>query len=616
METRTIFQKSILGIAFVLGFCGAMYAQVSGKVISEAGNTLLAGVCVRNLTQNIQAISNSQGHYTITAKLQDTLEFSFVGHHFQKIIVTKKIHDIVLKPVHEEFVLECCEIQTDQSAASISVAGYAQKKSAHPVRIAKPTNYALPISAEEYGEFSQNKFRNALVTPLSTFSVDVDAASYSNVRRYINSGVLPPEDAIRSEELINYFAYDYPAPRGEHPVNIITEVSACPWNEEHRLVHIGLKSKEIESKELPASNLVFLIDVSGSMRDANKLPLLKSSMKLLVSQLRDSDKVAIVTYSGETSLVLPSTSGKEKARIIHALEQLQAAGYTAGGAGIKKAYQIARENFIPKGNNRVILATDGDFNVGISSEKELEKMIERERQSGVFLTVLGYGMGNYKDNRLQVLAQKGNGNHAYIDNLNEARKVLVSEFSGSMYTIARDVKLQIEFNPAQVQAYRLIGYESRLLEDEDFNDDRKDAGEIGIGHSVTALYEVIPVGVKSNIDPLKYQKQPEIRKINTNPELLTVKLRYKPVSASQSQKLEIAVTDKNIPLSKTSDNFRFSAAVAGFGMLLTHSPYIGEYNFGDIRKLAGNAVGMDPEGYRKEFIRMVQNAELLTETGQ
>ena len=403
---------------------------------------------------------------------------------------------------------------------------------------------------EEYGSFVENRFKSVTDEPLSTFSIDVDAASYSNMRRFINRGTMPEKDAIRTEELINYFSYNYAKPTGKDPVKITTEVGECPWNKQHRLVRIGLKAKEIASENMPASNLVFLIDVSGSMEGPTRLELVKSSLKLLINNLRNKDRVSIVVYAGSAGEVLPSTSGSDKQKIREALDALNAGGSTAGGVGIKLAYNIAKKNFIAGGNNRVILCTDGDFNVGVSSSEGLESLIEQERKSGVFLTVLGYGMGNYKDKKMQVLAEKGNGNHAYIDNLQEANKVLVSEFGGTMYTVAKDVKLQIEFNPAKVQSYRLIGYESRLLNKEDFNDDTKDAGEMGAGHTVTALYEVVPVGVTgpATVDDLKYQPKKNVSVISTpyslHPDLLTVKLRYKHPNEDNSSKMEIPLIDK------------------------------------------------------------------------
>lgn len=470
------------------------------------------------------------------------------------------------------------------------------------------------INTEEYSSLSENRFKLAKEEPLSTFSIDVDAASYSNMRRFVNQGVMPQSDAIRTEELINYFSYNYSKPTGKDPVNITTEVGKCPWNPDHRLVRIGIKAKEIASDHLPASNLVFLIDVSGSMYGPTRLDLVKSSLKLLTNNLREKDRVAIVVYAGAAGEVLPSTSGADKQKIREALDALTAGGSTAGGAGIQLAYKIAKKNLITGGNNRIVLCTDGDFNVGVSSTEGLESMIEKERKSGVFLTVLGYGMGNYKDNKMQVLSEKGNGNHAYIDNLQEANKVLVNEFGGTMYTVAKDVKLQLEFNPAKVQSYRLIGYESRLLNKEDFNDDTKDAGEMGAGHTVTAFYEVIPVGVKNNyasVDDLKYQ--PEKNKNTTNIsnngslELLTVKLRYKEPDGEKSKKLEIPLIDNG--RDQVSSDFRFASAVAMFGQVLRNSDFKGDGSYDKAIALAKEGLDNDQQGYRREFVRIMETVK-------
>jgi Ca-activated chloride channel homolog len=474
-----------------------------------------------------------------------------------------------------------------------------------------------PFNTEDYDRIVENRFLAATQNPLSTFSIDVDEAAYSNVRRYINNGSIPPASAVRIEEMINYFDYSYPQPTNEEPFSVNTELSECPWNAQHRLVHIGLQGKEIPLQNLPNANIVFLIDVSGSMEEPNKLPLVKASMNLLADQLRADDKVAIVVYAGNAGLVLPATSGANKIAIKEAIDQLQAGGSTAGGEGIQLAYKVARENFIKGGNNRIILATDGDFNVGVSSDDELVSMIEKERKSGIFLSVLGYGMGNYKDNKMQQLADKGNGNHSYIDNINEARKVLVSEFGSTLFTIAKDVKLQIEFNPAKVQAYRLIGYENRVLAAEDFNDDKKDAGELGSGHTVTALYEVIPAGIKSEfitkVDDLKYQPVKNSVPANSGgDELMTIKLRYKKPDGDVSKLIVHPVTDAHIALAHTSDNFRFSAAVASFGMLLRNSEYKQNASFPQVISLAKNAKGTDANGYRQEFINLVQAAGSLT----
>lgn len=468
------------------------------------------------------------------------------------------------------------------------------------------------FNTEDYDNIVENKFLTATKNPLSTFSIDVDEAAYSNVRRYLENGSMPPAGAVRIEEMINYFDYVYPKPQNGEPFTVNTEISDCPWNTQHRLVHIGLQGKEIPVNNLPPSNMVFLIDVSGSMNEPNKLPLVQASLKMLVDQLREKDKVAIVVYAGNPGLVLPSTNGSDKIKIKEAINGLQAGGSTAGGQGIQLAYKVAKDNFIKDGNNRIILATDGDFNVGVSSDDELVRMIEQERKAGVFLSVLGYGIGNYKDNKMQQLADKGNGNHSYIDNINEAKKVLVNEFGSTLFTIAKDVKIQIEFNPSKVQAYRLIGYENRMLVAEDFNDDLKDAGELGSGHTVTALYEIIPAGVKDSfvksVDPLKYQYNNGEVADEESPEIMTIKLRYKEPNGETSKLIQHPVIDSHLPLTNTSENFRFSASVAEFGLLLRDSEYKQQSSFSQVVSLAKSAKGTDNNGYRSEFLRLVESA--------
>ena len=470
---------------------------------------------------------------------------------------------------------------------------------------------------EGYNPIEENPFVRVSDSPLSTFSIDVDTASYSNVRRFINEGQLPPKDAVRLEEMINYFTYDYPQPTGKTPFSVSTEISEAPWNAAHRLVQIGLQGKGISTENLPASNLVFLIDVSGSMADPNKLPLLKSSLRLLVNELRAQDRASIVVYAGNAGLALPSTPGNQKNKILNVIDKLEAGGSTAGGAGVQLAYKIAKENLIKSGNNRVILATDGDFNVGLSSDAELVRLIEKEREQGIFLTVLGVGLGNLQDAKMEQLADKGNGNYAYIDSLLEAKKVLVKEMGGTLLTIAKDVKMQVEFNPAKVQAYRLVGYENRRLQNQDFNDDKKDAGELGAGHSVTALYEIIPAGVKSDVplpkvDPLKYQQNQA--NDNGRNELMQVKLRYKEPNQSTSQLLAVPVVDRRQKLDNASTNLKFSAAVAAFGMVLRDSQYKGTANFDEVLKLSSQSQGTDLDGYRAEFIRLVQKSKTLKKT--
>jgi len=474
--------------------------------------------------------------------------------------------------------------------------------------------YRPDFNTEEYDRIYENQFLLSLDNPLSTFSIDVDTASYSNVRRFININQFPYQDSVRIEEMINYFSYDYPLPKDRHPFSIYTEISSCPWKEAHRLIHIGLQGKRLEPKNLPPSNLVFLLDVSGSMSPENKLPLLQKAFKLLVKELNANDRVSIVVYAGAAGLVLPSTAASQKEAIIAAIDLLRAGGSTAGGAGIELAYKVAEENFIQEGNNRIILATDGDFNVGVSSTSELLRMIEDNRKKGIFLSILGFGMGNYKDGRMEQLADKGNGNYYYIDNLMEAKKVFINDMRGTLFTIAKDVKLQIEFNPAKVKAYRLIGYENRLLKKEDFTDDTKDAGELGAGHTVTALYEVIPSGSDEPVpgtDDLKYQ----VHRINPeaykSKELLTLKLRYKEPDGNKSQLIEHPVRDGEVALAKASDNFKFSAAVAAFGLLLSDSEFKGDVSFESILKLAREGKGQDFFGYRAEFIQLVEKCSLL-----
>ncbi|WP_456264638.1 YfbK domain-containing protein [Flavobacterium rhizophilum] len=466
----------------------------------------------------------------------------------------------------------------------------------------------IQVDRESYNMFEENQFENPTTNPLSTFSIDVDNASYTNIRRFLNNGQKVPKDAVRVEEMINFFKYDYPQPKGKQPFSINTEYSDAPWNPDHKLLKIGLKGKDIPMDELPASNFVFLIDVSGSMSDDNKLPLLKQSMKLLVNQMRPEDKIAIVVYAGAAGLVLPSTNGSEKTKIIDALDELSAGGSTAGGEGIELAYKTAQENFIKGGNNRVILATDGDFNVGDSSDREMQTLIEEKRESGVFLTCLGYGMGNYKDSKMEILADKGNGNYAYIDNMQEADRFLQKEFKGSMYAIAKDVKIQIEFNPKHVQSYRLIGYENRKLRDQDFENDAIDAGELGSGHTVTALYEIIPVGVESDYftpdSKLKYTQQAK-EKSKYEDELATVKLRHKKPDGNKSTETELVIENEPVELDKASADFKFAASVAWFGLKLRDSELIPSKSSKKIEKLAKEGIKNDTDGYKVEFIRLV-----------
>ncbi len=468
-------------------------------------------------------------------------------------------------------------------------------------------------NTEAYARLDDTPFRRVSAQPLSTFSIDVDTASYANARRFVREGRLPPKDAVRVEEMINYFHYDYPQPTGGAPFSITSEVGPSPWNPAFKLVRIGLASHTIADAEVPARNLVFLLDISGSMDQENKLPLLVQAMGLLVDRLRPQDRIAIVVYASGTGVVLASTPGSKKLEIRNALTTLRAGGSTNGGAGIQLAYAQARQHFLKRGINRVILCTDGDFNVGTTSEGDLTRLIEDERKHDVFLTVLGFGMGNLKDSTMEQLADKGNGNYGYIDTLEEARKVLVREAGATLMTVAKDVKIQVELNPANVAGYRLIGYEDRRLANEDFNDDKKDAGEIGAGHTVTALYEVVPAGVpvpSGKVDALKYQTPTTPNGVAAS-ELMTIKVRYKPPTGDSSQLLTQVIKNASPALDKTSIDFRWATAVAGYGMLLRDSPLHGALTWAMVRGLASSAIGADPDGYRKELLELVERASKL-----
>ena len=609
-------------ILIMLAFRPIRSHTITGTISDERGNPLPSVIISLKGSSN-STISDSKGVYQITvSKASGVLIFSSVGYiSHQENISGRSVINVSLKTVK----LVTQEILIDRTADAKKIypmEAYNRGIASGKIMAAPSTGMYNFIGDEEefsregYDNINENIFFKVKDNPLSTFSIDVDAASYSNVRRFLNQGQLPPAGAVRIEEMVNYFHYEYPQPTGNDPFSINTEISDAPWNKDHKLVLIGLQGKKIPTDNLPASNLVFLIDVSGSMSSPNKLPLVKASMKMLVDQLREQDKVAMVVYAGSAGLVLPPTSGDNKTKIKEAIDNLEAGGSTAGGAGIKLAYKMAKENFVKNGNNRVILCSDGDFNVGESSDDALERMIEQERKSGVFLTILGYGMGNYQDAKMQKLADKGNGNHAYIDGISEAKKVLVNEFGGTLFTIAKDVKLQVEFNPAKVQGYRLIGYENRMLAKEDFNDDKKDAGEMGSGHTVTALYEIIPVGVNSDflkgVDSLKYQKNiVPLSKSSYTDEIMTVKFRYKTPDGEVSKLIEHPVLDKQITIVKTSDNFRFASSVAEFGMLLRNSAFKSSSSFDNVLMLARKAKGNDEEGYRSEFVRLVESAQML-----
>ncbi|HYJ04579.1 MAG TPA: von Willebrand factor type A domain-containing protein [Chthoniobacterales bacterium] len=481
-----------------------------------------------------------------------------------------------------------------------------------------PSRYRQDFNTAAYDKVEENPFLPAATNPLSTFSIDVDTASYSNVRRFVNNGSLPPKDAVRVEEMINYFSYDYREPEGDKPFSIDLDSTECPWDRSHRLLRIGLKGREVANEKRPASNLVFLLDVSGSMLPAERLPLVKQAMRLLVDKLGEKDRVAIVVYAGGSGLALSSTSGIEKEKILRALEELKAGGSTNGADGIELAYKVAADNFIKGGVNRVILATDGDFNIGVTNQGDLIRLIEEKAKGGVFLSVLGVGTDNLKDSTMQKLADKGNGNYAYLDSVEEARKVLVQQINGTLMTIAKDVKIQVEFNPARVASYRLIGYEKRMLRKEDFNNDKIDAGEIGAGHTVTALYEVVPAGSGAMdpaasvppVDPLKYGTN-RTDTTNASPEMVTVKLRHKKPEGDTSELTERSFTDNGSKFENAAPDLKFAAAVAEFGMILRDSQYKGKGTLGAVIEWAQEGRGPDTAGYRAGFIELARKAQTL-----
>lgn len=612
--------KNILKIFAILILAGIAIAfsepvVITGEVTDENGQPV-AGASVVVKGTNNGTITRQDGSYAITIDNRaQILVFSFVGYcSTEEKIGSRTVINVILKPDRvslDEVVV------VGYGAKKSRVAGEAVSMINAPVsmgyRSRQPfQRYNDNFNTEGYAAVNENGFKIVKNNPLSTFSIDVDNASYSNIRRFINMGQLPPADAVRIEEMINYFKYDYPEPEGVHPFSVYTELAVCPWDTRHQLLQVGLRGRSIDKSSLPPSNLVFLLDVSGSMNDPNKLPLLKSAFGMLVNELRAQDHVAIVVYAGAAGLVLRSTPGNRKDVILRAIDNLQAGGSTAGGAGLKLAYDEAARNFITGGNNRIILATDGDFNVGESSNGGMERLVEEKRRQGVFITVLGFGMGNVKDDKMEIIADKGNGNYAYIDNLQEARRVLVREFGGTLFTIAKDVKFQIEFNPARVQSYRLIGYENRLQNDEDFNDDKKDAGEMGSGHNVTALYELIPAGSDVNIpsvDPLKYQINKEKYEKGISHEFLTIKIRYKKPDGVTSMLLEKPVSGPVELAGDESDNLRFAAAVTEFGMILRESEFKGISTLEGAINLAGGARGEDEEGYRAELIRMMKTVK-------
>ena len=601
MQKITLF----LLLLFLIGASSTSWAQdkltISGIVTGEGKP--LSGVQVASKLTKQKTSTDAKGNFTIATHLGDTLAFSYLGFETEFIAIKEATY---LK-VDLRSSQSLNEIVVVNEVSDIAIRGYASNSYSKTNLIA---DYSSSVrNTESYARIDENQFEHVGTNPLSTFSVDVDRAAYSNIRRMINAGQKIPVDAVRIEEMINYFNYSYKQPDSNEPFSIQTEQAQTPWNADTQLVKIGIQGKEIPVGNLPPSNLVFLLDVSGSMNSPNKLPLLKSAFKILVNQLREQDKVSIVVYAGSAGTVLKPTNGSNKTEILNALDNLKAGGSTAGEEGLKLAYTLAENHFVDGGNNRIILATDGDFNVGLSSDREMENLITEKRNSGIYFTALGFGMGNYKDSKLELLANKGNGNYAYIDTMQEAQKVLGTEFGGTLHTIAKDVKIQVEFNPAVVSGYRLIGYENRLLNDADFNDDTKDAGEIGSGHSVTAVYEVLLSGKESKflkpVDDLKYTSTKAV-KPNSKGELFTVKLRYKEPDGEISKLIEKAVSFEDKKIKSTSDDFNFVASLALFGMQLRDSPFKNDASLALTLDLAEKGRGDDKEGFRAEFIRLVK----------
>ncbi|PLX10018.1 MAG: hypothetical protein C0594_05510 [Marinilabiliales bacterium] len=612
--------------------------SIKGRVIDSKTQDVIEFAqiqLIKNSKLVAKTSSDVMGEFTFTSIPVGRYSLKVVANGYQdykslEIIVTttnRTLIEIKLQPekiVLEELVdeielEECMSVSCDRKKESRAMGGTKVKCAAPATGFymnnqSYDNSWNQPVhNTEEYDEINETGFLAALSNPLSTFSVDVDRAAYSNIRRFLNSNQMPHKDVARIEEMINYFDYDYSAPKGDIPFSVNMEMASCPWNTNHQLLHVGLQGKELEQEEVPATNLVFLLDVSGSMNAPNKLPLLKSAFKILVDKLRPEDRVAIVVYAGAAGCVLESTSGADKTKIVSALDKLSAGGSTAGGEGIKLAYKIAKQSFIKDGNNRVILATDGDFNIGASSDAEMVRLIENKRDDGIFLTVLGFGMGNYKDSKMEKISNAGNGNYAYIDNILEAKKTLGEEIWGTLFTIAKDVKIQIEFNPAKVKAYRLIGYENRMLKKEDFNDDTKDAGEIGAGHTVTALYEIIPADSEEKVgdsDDLIYQTST----VKASNDLMTLKLRYKEPDGDVSKLIEEKVSEKDVKTRGMTSNFQFSAAVAEFGLLLRDSEFKANASYNQVLDLARSSKGEDRSGYRAEFIKLVEVAQILHDT--
>jgi Ca-activated chloride channel family protein len=641
MRTRILASLVVVSVLVSFGSAAQERGSLSG-VVSDTQGAALPGVTVAvDGPERRTALTDERGAFAFSALLPGIYQLRLTLAGFQSLDAPVQIaagdnrhltYKMTLAAVQETVTVGGSSPVTPGVAAGYGTgqgdtrfeAGVAGRQEA-PVRIGgaspypPPPPYGRPYPSpggEAYASVHENPFRRVPAEPLSTFSIDVDTASYANVRRFLNEGRLPPADAVRIEELVNYFRYSYSQPNLDVPFSVTTEVAECPWNPKHRLALIGLQGRNWPAGEVPPRNLVFLVDVSGSMASPDKLPLVRSAMRMLSDVLTERDRVSVVVYAGSSGLVLPPTRGDDRGRIHRALAELQAGGSTNGGQGIQLAYRIAREQFMPRGINRVIIATDGDFNVGLTSQSELLRLIEEQRASGVFLSVLGVGTGNLKDTTMEMLADKGNGNYAYLDSLDEARRVLVSEAGSTLVTIAKDVKLQVEFNPAHVAGYRLIGYENRLLRNEDFNDDTKDAGEIGAGHSVTALYEIVPVGVameSPSVDPLKYQESVTPSRSAASNEVLTVKLRYKDPSADQSRLISRTLLNRPTAMTPT---LGFASAVAEVGMLLRGSAHAPSARFDAAIARARKFRQDDPDGYRAEFVRLAELAASLTQLDQ
>ncbi|MDY0142454.1 MAG: von Willebrand factor type A domain-containing protein [Bacteroidales bacterium] len=617
-----IFLMLFASILFSATIEGSVSDNASGNSISDAEVKLYKmGIIIRTVkTDNIGMFkfdNLDEGPYNVRVNVKGYSEF------FEKNIILGKndfhrmtifmIAEVLAVQDNTNHIILDATSKDEKPVSSVSL----MHKSNSGNRSYFGTNSEAAYddvyvqhNTESYDFIQENGFKAVLNDPLSTFSIDVDRAAYANVRRFINNSQMPYADVVRVEEMINYFDYDYENPQNEHPFGTHLELGNCPWNKNSKLLMIGIQGEEMETENIPACNFVFLIDVSGSMNSDNKLGLLKKSFRLLVDKLRPEDKVSIVVYAGAAGCVLPSTRGKDKTKILAALDGLAAGGSTAGGAGIKLAYQIAVDNFIKGGNNRVILATDGDFNIGASSDGEMERLIEKKRDLGIYLTVLGFGMGNYKDSKMEKLSNKGNGNYAYIDNIMEANKIFGQELWGTLYTIAKDVKIQIEFNPNKVKEYRLIGYENRMLNKEDFNDDKKDAGEIGSGHTVTAIYEIVLAeGTESSdkVDPLNYQTSSVVK----SNDIMTLKIRYKKPDQDFSRLITEKVTVRDLKKSENSKNFMLAVSVAEFGMLLRDSEFKGSASYDHVLLWAKRAKGEDTYGYVAELITLVERTKLL-----